>query len=50
MNGENDEPYLEALLKTNGGALGQLKNIAAMEEITPTDLMSHNLGEIHIPP
>jgi hypothetical protein len=35
MNEENDDSSLEALSKTHGGAYGQLKNIAAMEEITP---------------
>jgi hypothetical protein len=50
MNGENDEPFLEALLNIHGGVLGQLRNIAAMEEITPAVLTFNNFGGVHIPP
>jgi hypothetical protein len=50
MNAENDQTCLGALLKAPGGAQGQRRNIAAMEEITPADLTFNNLRGMHIVP
>jgi hypothetical protein len=51
MNAENDEPCLEALLETHGARKDPAGfRGTATEEITPTDLKSHNLREIDIPP